>query len=139
MTSYTRKLYQFSPSAATELHRQELRDYRYGKRVALATCVTMPANPKGWDEVDGISLPSVNGWAELPPAARSPAPAQFGKRAMPPVLPAYECWAPELGVPKAIVRAADSFAARQEYARQRNAMGCTGLTVTDVAARKVGA
>lgn len=105
MTSFTRKLYEVSPAAAVQLRRENLHDYRYGKNVTLAT---------------------------FHPASHSIAAApSFGTRSTPPVLPAYECWAPELGKPKQIVRAADSFAARQEYARHHQ------IGVTDCAARKM--
>jgi hypothetical protein len=40
----------------------------------------------------------------------------FGKRQTAPRLPAYECWAPELGKPKNVMFASDSFAARKLYA-----------------------
>lgn len=98
MTSYTKKLYESNPNAATLIHRQQYGAYRDGN----AGAVTLAFSAEG----------------------------QFGKRAMPPVLPAYECWAPELGKPKAILRAADSFAARKEYARYHQ------IAVTQVAARR---
>ena len=97
MTSFTRKLHETSPAAAVAIHRQEYRDYRYGKNVTLA---------------------------EFTPQAA------FGKREHPPTLPAYECWAPELGKPKAIVRASDSFQARKEYARYHQ------IAVSEVAASR---
>jgi hypothetical protein len=117
MTSYTKKLYRLDPAAAHRIHRQELHDYRYGKHVTLAQ-FAMP-NPRGWDEVDGVKLPSVSSWADT----------NFGKRVTPPVLPAYECWAPELGKPKQIVRAANSFEARKQYAAYHQ------IAVTEVCAR----
>lgn len=55
----------------------------------------------------------------------------FGKRECPPVLPAYACWAPELGKPTAILRASTSFDARKEYARYHQ------IAVTEVAARNM--
>lgn len=114
MTSYTRKLYDVHPAAARQIHRQELRDYRYGKLVTVASFATCSI-------------------------AISPQAPEFGKRVMPPVLPAYECWSPgersasgaSTGKPKAIVRAADSFQARREYAAYH------GLDVTDVCARSL--
>lgn len=54
----------------------------------------------------------------------------FGTRAVPPALPAYECWAPELGKPKQIVRAVDSFQARKQYAAYHQ------IAVTDCAAQR---
>lgn len=57
---------------------------------------------------------------------------QFGRREHPPVLPAYECWAPELGKPKAILRASNSFDARKDYAKYHQ------IAVTEVAARLMG-
>ena|SRR5579883_920699 len=92
MTSFTRKLHAFDPSAARQIHRQELRDYRYGKHVTLA----------------GFTL------AAHDAAAAQPA---FGKREKAPVLPAYACRAPKLGKPEAIVRAVNAYEARQQYAQ----------------------
>lgn len=102
MTSYTKKLYERDPALAHTLRKNELEAYRYGRHVTLA-CFT--------------------------PAAHDTDPV-FGKRTTTPPLPAYECWAPELGKPKAIVRAADSFAARKEYAAYHQ------IAVVEVAARK---
>jgi hypothetical protein len=97
MTSYTRKLHDLHPAAAEAIHRQQFRDYRYGKHVTLANF-----------------------------AAETHALQPFGKRTTPPVLPAYECRAPDLHdinqrqYPKIIVRAASSFDARKEYAAHYN-------------------
>lgn len=100
MTSYTKKLYEISPAAAKQIHRQQYRDYRYGKHVTLAQ-FTPEAN----------ALP-------------------FGKRETPPILPAYECSSPTFGKPKQVVRAADSFTARKQYAAHHQ------IAVTDVMARR---
>lgn len=122
MTSFTKALYQRDPDAAEAFYRQQQFEHRltYGKNVTLA-CFTLAAHAEGYGHRNGLAAPS------------------FGKRAMPPVLPAYECWMPDergFGAPpikpKAVIRAADSFQARQEYATYH------GIKVTDVAARKMG-
>jgi hypothetical protein len=104
MTSFTRKLYHIDPDAAVRMHRQEYGDYRYGKHVTLATF-----------------HPDTHALAAAP---------AFGRRVTLPSLPAYECWAPELGKPKQIVRAVDSFQARKQYAAYHQ------IAVTEVAARR---
>lgn len=55
----------------------------------------------------------------------------FGKRELPPPLPAYIVWAPDLGKPRAVVRAPDSLQARQEYAEHHR------IAVTDCYAHVV--
>lgn len=114
MTSFTRKLYSRDPAAAEQFGRQQAFEHRmsYGKSVTLA-CFT-PA----FHAVD----------------------VAFGKRTVAPALPAYECWVPDergFGArplkPKAVVRAPDGFQARKEYAKHH------GVSVTEVAARRVGA
>ena len=75
----------------------------------------------------------------LPTFLRNPEPmVQFGKRNIPPVATAYECWMPDpLGFgspalkPKAIVRAQNSFEARREYAAHH------GIEISDVCARRI--
>lgn len=86
MTSFTRKLHSLDPDAAKAIHRQEYGNYRYGRHVTLAQFAYAPQAPT------------------------------FGQRQSPPALPAYECWAPELGKPRQIVHGATSFDARKRYA-----------------------
>lgn len=96
MTSFSRKLYNRDPAAAEAFHQSQQFDHRivYGKQTTLACFMNVAA----------------------PVAATS-----FGKRLMPPTLPAYECWAPSRpSAEKAIVRASDGFQARKEYAEHHH-------------------
>jgi hypothetical protein len=125
MTSFTRKLYLTNPQAADDFHRAQQFEHRltYGKHVTLAC---------------------------FEPSQIGTAPQPFGKRARPPVLPAYQCFVPddvwvtlqqaasdEVSLSrkqpgKAVVRATSSFEARKEYAAHY------GLGVFDVCARLIG-
>ena len=108
MTSYTRKLYRRDPAAAEAFRAAQQFDNKlvYGKAVTLA-CFGLRHH----------EMPSR--------AAPEPKPSvAFGKRVAPPQLIAFEVSAPSLGLGKAVVRAADGFQARQEYASHH---GCKVL------------
>lgn len=86
MTSFTRKLYRISPRAAEDFHNAQ----KFEHRVQYGKHVTL--------------------------ACFTPDP-HFGARKELPVLPAFECSSfSQGGKPKQVVRAADSFEARKQYA-----------------------
>lgn len=129
MTSFTRKLYDVAPAEAQRIRRQEFRDYRYGKNVTLAQFT-----PNAHD-LPFRTTSSSTSQARYGVGAGLAAPS-FGTRLTPPALPAYECWAPggegsaSAPKPKSIVWAADSFAARKQYAEHHQ------IAVSEVAARR---
>lgn len=133
MTSFTRKLHEIAPAAAQEIRRQSYRDYRYGKNVTLAMFTPEAHNLPFRTTSSSTAQPRYGfgaGLAALHSASPSGSVTAFGKREVAPSLPAYECWAPELGKPRQIVWAADSFAARTQYAAHHQ------ITVSDVTARR---
>ena len=94
MTSYTKKLYEIAPSATRQIRRRELHDYRWGGSTRNVTLASF-----------GV---------EVAKAAPAMAGAAFGQRLTSPALPAF--YVKSQGYPAKVIHAADSFAARREYA-----------------------
>jgi hypothetical protein len=94
MTSYTKKLYEIAPSAARQIRRRELHDYRWGGSARNVTLASF-----------GV---------EVAKAAAPMGAAAFGQRLASPALTAF--YVKSQGYPAKVILAADSFAARREYA-----------------------